>query len=146
MYRMNDNEPEVFLIHMGGPFWIKKDEGAWSIPKGEFNDDENALIAAKREFTEETSFPVEGNFISLEPLKQSGGKIIYSWMIEGDCDASAMSSNTFELEWPPRSGKFQSFPEADRAEWFSLKEAKSKIVKGQIPLLQQLESILERKS
>jgi predicted NUDIX family NTP pyrophosphohydrolase len=142
LYRLKNDQWQVFLIHMGGPFWIKKDEGAWSIPKGEFTSEEDPLAAAKREFLEETGFKIEGNFIEVKPVKQPGGKLIYAWAIEGDCDASAISSNTFEIEWPPGSGKKKTFPEADRAEWFSFETAKSKILKGQQGLIDEVEQIV----
>lgn len=138
LYRFKEGELQVFLIHMGGPFWAKKDNGAWSIPKGEFSGNEGALAAAKREFEEETGFSVEGNFIPLPVISRPGKKMIYSWAAEGDCDASAIRSNTFELEWPPHSGKMQQFPEADRAAWFSIQKAKEKILKAQLPLLDEL--------
>jgi predicted NUDIX family NTP pyrophosphohydrolase len=129
---------EVLLVHPGGPFWAKKDLGAWSVPKGEFAPGEDALEAAQREFEEEIGWPVSGQFIQLAPVKQPGGKIVHVWAVEGDCDASAIRSNTFSMEWPPRSGKMQQFPEIDRAEWFTIEAAKEKILKGQIRLLEQL--------
>ena len=139
MYRFREGSPEVFLVHPGGPFWTKKDTGAWSIPKGEFiMDTEDALEAAKREFKEETGFQVEGSFISLETLKQSSGKRVHAWAIEGDCDASNIKSNTFSMEWPPRSGKQQEFPEIDRAEWFNLESARRKLLKGQVAFIDRL--------
>src|ERR1700679_1046620 len=105
LYRFVNHEPEFLLVHPGGPFWTKKDAGAWSIPKGEFTEEEDALVAARREFKEETSMDIWGNFIPLEPVKQKSGKIIYAWAIEGDMDTNKIVSNTFEMEWPPRSGK-----------------------------------------
>ncbi len=129
---------EVLLVHPGGPFWAKKDLGAWSVPKGEFTAGEDALEAARREFEEETGFPLSGRFIQLAPVKQSGGKVVQVWAVEGDCDASAVRSNTFSMEWPPRSGKEQEFPEIDRAEWFTIDVAKQKILKGQIPFIEEL--------
>jgi predicted NUDIX family NTP pyrophosphohydrolase len=137
LYRDRD-QPEVFLVHPGGPFWAKKDLGAWSIPKGEFTDEEDPLTAARREFTEETGFPIDGHFRPLQPLKQSSGKIIYAWAVEGDCDAEAVKSNLFTMEWPPKSGRMQQFPEVDRAAWFRLSEARERIVKGQLGFLDQL--------
>ncbi len=142
MYRRSGERVEVLLVHMGGPFWARKDAGAWSIPKGEFVDGEDALAAARREFREETSFEVGGAFVALEPAKQSGGKRVVAWAVEGDLDAAAARSNTFEMEWPPRSGRKASFPEIDRAEWFPLDTARAKILKGQAPLLDQLERLL----
>ncbi len=127
---------------MGGPFWIRKDEGAWSIPKGELQNGEDPLSAARREFYEETGFEVAGEFIALSSIKQSGGKKVFGFALEGDCDPGKMKSNTFELEWPPHSGRKQLFPEADRAEWFSYEDAMLKIVKGQQEFLSQLNSLL----
>jgi predicted NUDIX family NTP pyrophosphohydrolase len=143
MYRFREGVLEVFLVHPGGPFWAKKDLGAWSLPKGEFDPEEDALAAARREFFEETGFPAEGEFIPLTPLKQPGGKMISAWAFGGDCDPGAVQSNTFTLEWPPRSGKHQEFPEIDRAGWFTLEEAKVKIIKGQAGFLEELSKILE---
>ena len=129
-------------MHPGGPFWAKKDDGAWSIPKGEIAEDEDPLKAAKREFREETGFQIDGNFIALTPVKQAGGKWVYAWAVEGDCGAELIRSNTFSMEWPPRSGKRQEFPEINRAAWFPLDVAKQKILKGQLSLLEQLQSQL----
>jgi predicted NUDIX family NTP pyrophosphohydrolase len=140
LYRKPKSALEVFLVHPGGPFWAKKDEGAWSIPKGEIAEDEDPLKAAKREFLEETGFQVDGNFIALTPVKQAGGKWVYAWAVEGDFDAESIRSNTFSMEWPPRSGKRKEFPEVDRARWFPLEMAKQKIVKGQLSLLEELQS------
>jgi predicted NUDIX family NTP pyrophosphohydrolase len=138
LYRLRNGELEVFLVHPGGPFWANKDEGAWSIPKGEIVEDEDPLKAAKREFFEETGFKVNGNFIALTPVKQAGGKWVYAWAVEGDCDAGAIRSNTFSMEWPPRSGNKKEFPEVDRAGWFTLDVAKRKILKSQLSLLEEL--------
>jgi predicted NUDIX family NTP pyrophosphohydrolase len=143
MYRLCDSRVEVFLVHPGGPYWANKDIGAWSIPKGELAADEESLSAAKREFQEETGIRVEGNFIRLNPLKQPGGKLVHAWAVEGDCDAKKITSNTFSLEWPPRSGKQQQFPEVDRAEWFPLEVAKKKILKGQAGFLDQLQRLID---
>lgn len=143
MYRRRDEQIEVFLIHPGGPYWARKDKGAWSIPKGEFTD-EDALEAARREFREETSFTATGRFEPLEPIKQTGGKIVHAWAVEGDCDADAIESNTFTVQWPPRSGSWRTFPEADRAAWLPLPTAREKILKSQLPLLDQLETMLAR--
>lgn len=142
MYRRRGGMIEVFLVHHGGPFWEKKDLGSWSIPKGLFDQDEDPLAAAKREFEEETGFPVAGQFLPLTPLKQPGGKIVHAWAVEGDCDASAIKSNTFSMQWPPRSGKWQKFPEVDRAEWFGIEAAKQKILKGQSGFIDELLRIL----
>jgi predicted NUDIX family NTP pyrophosphohydrolase len=143
LYRIRDSAVEVFLVHPGGPFWAKKDEGAWSIPKGEFADDEQPLSAARREFQEETGFSMEGNFMALAPLKQRSGKLVYAWALEGDCDAGAIKSNLFSMEWPPRSGKRQEYPEVDRASWFTLESAKRRIVPGQIAFLEELQQMLD---
>jgi predicted NUDIX family NTP pyrophosphohydrolase len=142
MYRRREEGLQVFLVHPGGPFWAKKDLGAWSIPKGEYDQDEDALAAARREFTEETGFVAEGEFIPLTPLKQPSGKIIQAWALAGDCDAGAVKSNTFTMEWPPRSGATKEFPEIDRAGWFTMEEAKVKIIKGQARFLEELNKIL----
>lgn len=139
LYRNVSGSLEVFLVHPGGPFWAKKDEGAWSVPKGEISEGEDALEAAKREFREETGFAADGRFEALEPVKQAGGKTVYAWSIEGDVDAPAIRSNTFSMEWPPRSGKMREFAEVDRGAWFGLAEARKKILKGQMPLLEQLQ-------
>lgn len=144
MYRFREDSLELFLVHPGGPFWAKKDEGAWSIPKGEFNvENEDPLEAAKREFEEETGFTVEGDFISLDTLKQSSMKIVHAWAVEGDCDAAKINSNTFSMEWPPRSGKQQEFPEVDRAGWFDVETAKIKLLKGQTAFIDRLLEKLE---
>jgi len=142
LYRLRGEVLEVLLIHMGGPFWAKKDKGAWSIPKGEPNEFEDLLLCACREFKEETGNEITGDFHPLESIKQSGGKMVYAWSIEGDVDASSIKSNLFEMEWPPRSGIKKMFPEVDRASWFSFSEAREKIIKGQQPLLDQLENLL----
>jgi predicted NUDIX family NTP pyrophosphohydrolase len=144
MYRLRDSTLEVFLVHPGGPYWAKKDLGAWSIPKGEFEEGEDRLDVAKREFQEETGFPSVGNFIALTPIKQMGGKLVYGWAVRGDCDAKAIRSNTFSMEWPPRSGKRREFPEVDRAEWFTIAVAKEKIFKGQVGFLEELSLEIEK--
>jgi predicted NUDIX family NTP pyrophosphohydrolase len=138
LYRQRRGRLEVFLVHPGGPFWAKKDLGAWSLPKGEFEPDEDPLDAARREFTEETGFPIDGEFRVLTPLRQPSGKTIHAWAVEGDCDPAEVRSNTFEMEWPPRSGKRSAFPEVDRADWFALDEARKRIIAGQAPFLDQL--------
>jgi predicted NUDIX family NTP pyrophosphohydrolase len=143
MYRHRDGVLEVFLAHPGGPFWAKKDLGAWSIPKGEYPPEEEALAAARREFAEETGCAIQGEFLPLTPLRQPSGKLIAAWAFQGDCDPAALKSNTFTLEWPPRSGRQQDFPEVDRGAWFSLEEAKEKIIKGQVGFLEELEQILD---
>ncbi len=145
-YRFNKSRLEVLLVHPGGPFYAKKDEGVWSIPKGEFEDGEDALSVAKKEFTEETgNIIINENFIELSPVKLKSGKIISAWAIEEDFERCFISSNLFEMEWPPRSGKRQSFPETDKAEWFNLNEARIKIHPAQLPLINQLVSILQAK-
>jgi predicted NUDIX family NTP pyrophosphohydrolase len=142
MYRVQDEHVEVFLVHPGGPFWARKDRGAWSIPKGEFGPDEEPLAAARREFHEETGFTAARPFIALEPVRQSSGKIVRAWAVAGDCDPTRITSNTFALEWPPHSGKLQEFPEVDRAAWFPLERARDQILKSQRPLLDELEQRL----
>jgi predicted NUDIX family NTP pyrophosphohydrolase len=144
MYRLRNSTVEVFLVHPGGPYWAKKDAGAWSIPKGEFSENEDRLGAAKREFQEETGIVAEGNFVALKPVRQPGGKVIYAWAVKNDCDAAMIVSNRFSMEWPPRSGKYQEFPEVDRAEWFVIDVAKEKILKGQVSLLVELSQMVER--
>lgn len=141
-FRPRREGPELFLVHPGGPFWKNKDEGAWSIAKGEIDPTEEPLAAARREFREETSLPLEGTFIELDPVTIASGKEILVWAIERDLDAAAMKSNTFTIEWPPRSGKVEEFPEADRAAWFAWPVALQKVTAGQVPLLLQLLSIL----
>jgi len=139
LFRKANDGIEVLLGHMGGPFWARRDEGAWSIPKGEYEPPEDALAAARREFTEELGLPVPpGELIELGEAKQSGGKIVTIWAVEGDLDPDAVVPGTFEMEWPPRSGRRQAFPEIDRAAWFSLDIAEQKIVSGQRPFLDRL--------
>jgi predicted NUDIX family NTP pyrophosphohydrolase len=138
LYRNINNQLQVFLVHPGGPFFKNKDAGAWSIPKGEFNDDEDALLAAKREFLEETGQAIEGNFIKLSPIKLKSGKTVHAWAVEGDIDHDSIVSNMFEMEWPPRSGKTVSFPEVDRAGWFDVGEACVKVNAAQVGLIEEL--------
>ncbi len=142
MYRIRDGVPQVLLIHPGGPFWTRKDAGAWSIPKGEYDDDEDPLTAAKREFVEETGFVPGATFVELQPIRQAGGKKVMAWAFEGDCDPSQMVSNTFEIEWPPRSGRMATFPEADKAAWFDLETARGKMHVGQLPFLEELDTVI----
>ena len=142
LYRKVNGALEIFLVHPGGPFWARKDDGAWSIPKGEFDEDEDPLKAAKREFQEETGFIAEGEFQPLKPIRQAGGKIVYAWAVQFDLDASAIKSNTFSIEWPPKSGRTREFPEIDRAGWFKIDLAKRKILKSQLDLLEQLEKAI----
>jgi len=138
MFRREPNF-EVLLVHPGGPYWAKKDAGAWSIPKGEIGAGEEALPAAVREFQEETGFQPCGPFIPLGTEKQPSGKLVTAWAFEGNCDPSRMTSNTFAMEWPPKSGKMQEFPEMDRAEWFGIAEALKRILAGQVLFLHELE-------
>jgi predicted NUDIX family NTP pyrophosphohydrolase len=142
LYRHMAGRLEVFLVHPGGPFWARKDLGAWSIPKGEIEPGRDELAEARRELREETGVEVEGKFRPLKPVKQAGGKSVHAWAIEADCDADRIVSNTFSLEWPPRSGKQQSFPEVDRAAWFDLPAARQKINPAQAALLDELEKML----
>jgi predicted NUDIX family NTP pyrophosphohydrolase len=145
MYSFCADVLEVLLVHPGGPFWSKKDLGSWSIPKGEYAEKEDPFIVAKREFQEETGFQADGDFISLKPLKQPSGKIVSAWALEGECDTSKVHSNTFKMEWPPRSGKQQEFPEIDRAEWFTIEMAKKKLLKGQVGFIEELCELLREK-
>jgi predicted NUDIX family NTP pyrophosphohydrolase len=138
MYR----EREVFLVHPGGPFWAKKDLGAWSICKGEYSDGEPPLDAAKREFYEETGFTAQGDFLDLGTLKQAGGKFVSAWAFAGDCDPAKLVSNRCEIEWPLRSGRLMEIPEVDRGAWFSLTEAREKMLKSQTPFLDRLAELL----
>lgn len=141
LYRRR-GELEVFLVHPGGPFWSKKDAGAWSVPKGEIGQGEEPLQAAKREFLEETGFTIDGEFHPLDAVRQSGGKVVQAWAIEADRDPSQVRSNRFSMEWPPKSGKIQDFAEVDRAGWFNIEEARKRINAGQTGLLDQLISSL----
>lgn len=143
IYKKEKDQLYVMLVHPGGPFWKNKDTGAWSIPKGEFTDDEEPLAAAKREFEEETGLLISGKFLPLTPVKQKSGKLIYAWAVEANVNSSSIKSNFFEMEWPPRSGKTQSFPEIDKAGWFIVDEAKEKIVAGQFPFIQELLQLLQ---
>ncbi len=145
VYRYREGSLQVLLVHPGGPFWVKKDIGAWSIPKGLIEPNEDPLPAARREFEEETGCTVEGRFTPLSPARQPSGKIVFAWAIEGDCDVSNLKSNTFEMESPPESGVMRQFPEVDRGGWFPIEVAREKILKGQAPLLNELEKILTRR-
>lgn len=145
LYRRREGELELLLGHMGGPFWAKKDERAWSIPKGEIDPDEDPLAAARREFEEELgSPPPDGPAIELGEVRQSSGKRVVAWAVEGDLDVETVRSNTFAMEWPPRSGRQQEFPEIDRAAWFGVEEARTKLVKGQAALVDLLAQTLDR--
>ena len=145
LYRLQSGEVEVFLVHPGGPFWARKDEGAWSIPKGEYEAGEDPLTVAKREFREETGFDIEGTFHPLTALKQPSGKVISAWAVEDDVDAAALTSNTFTLEWPPKSGKTREYPEVDRGAWCDLPTARVKLQPGQRAFLDQLQEWLREK-
>jgi predicted NUDIX family NTP pyrophosphohydrolase len=142
LYKKANNELLIYLIHPGGPFFKNKDEGVWSLPKGEFEDDEEPLTAAKREFEEETGQTIDGDFFALGTIKQKSGKIVHAWAVEGNAKDGEVISNLFEMEWPPRSGKKQSFHEVDRAAWFTVKIAKQKINPAQIPLIDNLIHLL----
>lgn len=142
VYRKAGRSFEVLLVHPGGPYWANKDAGAWSIPKGEFDDNEDALSAAKREFEEETGIKISGVFIELTPVKLKSSKTVFAWAVEGDVDPLKIISNEFEMEWPPRSGKMRSFPEIDKAAWFSLVDAEIKINSQQIKMLEEMKSKL----
>lgn len=144
LYRERGGAAEVLLVHPGGPFWAKKDAGAWSIPKGEFEPGEDARAVAAREFREETGFALEGELVPLAPRKQPGGKLVHAFAVAGDCDAERVRSNSFTMEWPRGSGRMQEFPEVDRAGWFTLAQARGKILPGQAPFLDELEGMLER--
>jgi predicted NUDIX family NTP pyrophosphohydrolase len=138
LYRKLNNVLQVFLVHPGGPFWKNKDDGAWSVPKGEYEEDDDPLTAAKREFQEETGHYIDGESISLNPIKLKSGKIIHAWAVEGDIDHKNIKSNLFEMEWPPKSGKKQAFAEVDRGGWFTIDEAKIKVNAGQVGLIAEL--------
>jgi len=138
LYRNAAGGLEVLLVHPGGPYWARKDIGAWSIPKGEIEPGEEALAAARREFEEETGASVEGTFLLLPSVKLRSGKVVHAWAIEADFDAAGLRSNLFSMEWPPKSGQQREFPEADRAEWLSIDVARVKIHPGQAPLLDHL--------
>ena len=144
MYRRSASGAlQVLLAHPGGPFWRNKDEGAWTLPKGEYEGDEEPLAAARREFAEELGLPAPaGRALDLGTIKQAGGKVVQAWALEGDLDTDAVRSNSFELEWPRGSGTVQSFPEVDRAAWFDLRSARVKLVKGQVGFLERLSGLL----
>jgi predicted NUDIX family NTP pyrophosphohydrolase len=145
LYRRNSGGGiEVLLVHPGGPFWRKKDRGAWSIPKGEYTQGEDPLAVARREFEEETGAPVSGNFLALGEVVQRGGKTVTAFGLEGDLNPAALRSNAFEIEWPPRSGRRQSFPEIDRAEWYSPEDAQQKILPAQQPFIARLLTAVEK--
>lgn len=139
MFRRRHGAVEVLLAHPGGPFWVRRDEAAWTLPKGEIAPAEEPLAAARREFLEETGFASEPPFLPLGELRQKSGKRISAWAFEGDADPAGLVSNLFELEWPPRSGRMQSFPEIDRVQWFGFEEARRKLIAGQAPFIDALE-------
>ncbi len=143
MYRKRGKSIQVLLVHPGGPFWVKKDLGAWSMPKGEFTEEEDPLKAARREFEEETGVLPTGQFMRLGTIKQPSGKIVHAWAFEGDLEAKNIKSNTFSMEWPPQSGRQQEFPEIDRADWFSIEAARERISKGQLEFIDELLRVLE---
>ena len=145
MYRIKDGAIQVLLAHPGGPYFVNKDDGDWSIPKGEPGPDEDLFLTAQREFEEETGLKPTGPFIPLQAVKQKGGKVVHAWAFEGDCDPATIHSNTFTMEWPPKSGQQKQFPEIDRAEFFDLETARRKIKSGQVGLIDELEMILSRK-
>ena len=145
-YRVRDGDIELFLVHPGGPYWSNQDDGAWSIPKGEFEEGDDPLAAARREFREETGFEVSGPFHALSPLKQPSGKVIHAWAVEGEINPGRVASNSFSMEWPPHSGKQQDFPEVDKAAWFSLAIAQKKLVPGQRGFLDQLQQLVKDSS
>lgn len=145
LYRRKGDACEIFLVHPGGPFWKKKDDGAWSFPKGEYEEGDDALAAARREFAEEVGVEVNGEFIDLGSVEQKGGKIVRVWAVQGDCDASAIRSNTFSMEWPPGSGRQQAFPEVDRAGWFAPEDARRKVIGAQAVFVDRLLGLLAPK-
>ena len=145
VYRRGDDGLEVLLVHPGGPYWAKKDDGAWSIPKGEYEPDEDPLQVALREFEEETGKapPDPASAVSLGELRQPSGKVVSAWAVEGDVDVAEVHSNTFEMEWPPRSGRTQEFPEVDRAGWFGPEAARRKLLRGQLGFIERLLELLD---
>jgi predicted NUDIX family NTP pyrophosphohydrolase len=146
LYRLSKPQPEVFLVHPGGPYFINKDDGVWSIPKGEYTAEEDPLAAAKREFAEETGQAVSGQFIPLPTIKQKGGKVVQAWALEGDIDHETVVSNTFRMEYPYKSGKWISVPEVDKANWFNFETAKTKLISAQVALVEALEQILQTRA
>lgn len=145
LHRMTCGVAEVFLVHPGGPFYARRDAGVWQIPKGEFEPGETPFAAALREFAEETGFPLApapGEAVALDPVRQGGGKIVHAWALRGDVDAGAIVSNRFSMEWPPRSGEQRDFPEVDRAAWFTLAEARQRLLPSQRPILEQFAALL----
>lgn len=143
LYRLREERLELFLAHPGGPYWARKDDGVWSIPKGLIDEGEDPLAAARREFAEETGHPVDGRFIPLGELKQKGNKIVHAWAVAGDLDPDTIVSNTYPIQWPPKSGQWRSYPEVDRAGWFGVDKARVKILPGQAGFIDRLLEILE---
>ena len=144
LYKIENKELYVLLAHPGGPFWKNKDNGAWTISKGEIAEGEEPLLAAKREFFEETGFEITGECWQLESIKQKGGKLVHAWAVEQNLDVTQLHSNTFEMEWPPRSGKKQSFPEIDKAQWFTVEEALVKILEAQKSFVLEVQTLLRK--
>lgn len=144
LYRIQNKELQFFLIHHGGPFWKNKDAGAWSIPKGEYDDNEQPLTAARREFEEETGSAINGDFIALTPIVQKAGKEVSAWAVAGDIDATTIKSNMYKIEWPPKSGRYQQYPEVDKAGWFNMDEALQKINAAQVAFINELSKILSQ--
>lgn len=144
MFRRRAGALELLLAHPGGPFWVRRDEAAWTLPKGEIGPQEDPLVAARREFLEETGFASNPPFLPLGEVRQKSGKRITAWAFEGDADPATLVSNPFELEWPPRSGRIQSFPEVDRVQWYAPGEARRKLIAGQVPFVDALERLLGR--
>jgi predicted NUDIX family NTP pyrophosphohydrolase len=143
LHRRRDGILEVFLVHPGGPFWTRKDAGAWTIPKGEIDAGEDELAAARRETREETGFTPEGEFVPLPPIRQKAGKVVVAWAVETDCDPAQLRSNVFSMEWPPRSGRMGEFPEVDRGAWFPMEEARVKMLEAQRPLLDAVQALFK---
>lgn len=142
LYRRKERGLEVFLVHPGGPLWAKKDLGAWSIPKGEYSGEEDPLAAARREFEEETGMKIDGDFVDLGTIRQAGGKLVSAWAHQGDLDPARLTSNSVQMQWPPRSGRIVEFPEVDRGAWFTMREARERILASQRPILERLEERL----
>jgi predicted NUDIX family NTP pyrophosphohydrolase len=142
LYRIKNKVPQVFLVHPGGPFWARKDLGAWTIPKGEYNEGEEPLDAALREFEEETGTKLKGKTIALTAIRQKAGKTVHCWAVKGDINPATLVSNTFEMEWPPRSGHQKTFPEVDKGDWFTLPIAREKINVRQVAFINELEKLL----
>jgi predicted NUDIX family NTP pyrophosphohydrolase len=142
LYRRRGGEVEVLLGHPGGPYWSRKDDGVWTIPKGELDDTEEPVEAARREFEEETGIRLQGQLVALGEVKQAGGKVVRAWTLEYDCDPAQLRSNSFSMEWPPRSGKLQDFPEIDRFGWFELQNARVKLLKAQAAFLDRLAALV----